>query len=974
MDSSYNDPSDLSIQSHSDTAHTSLSTSSDIFTPEIPSTWNTRNQAQSDQPFSPTNTTDCSSVSIGRSVRNSADGDSLSAPHLDYIGSPLYCPNYKTSIMSSIRTSARVLGLIEELAQEQYSQQHSLPKRKPHSKYSFSTISQHKLDPLQDLVSIDSIKKRLMAQTETIMEGMVADMTSTRVVRFFGFVVQNILARMYHRGVHINEAEIARLKLVAQDAQNRGLSLVFLPCHKSHIDYLVVSYILYRLGFALPHIAAGDNLNMPFVGWLLRHNGAFFIRRQWGDDRLYNGIMKEYIEILLERGYNIEAFVEGTRSRTGKPLQPKFGVLKIILDAVWNQRVSDLIIVPVSIGYDKVIETPSYADELLGTPKQKESLVQLLNNVNILQLKWGRIDVRFGEPFSLKEYMHREGLRRGFEVGKFGNVYDKAIVLQSLGYKVLGDVNRISVVMPTALVGTTLLTLRGRGVGRNELIRKVNWLKKEIVAKGGQVAEFGTTPLSVIVDRALHVLGDLTGRRSELLEPVYYPAKRFELSFYRNQVIHLFVSECIVLVSMYATIKAGGPVKAQRIPIVPHLTDDVSFLSQLLKNEFVYGEGGMGKNLPLTITNLHAANVLEVGKFEISENASASSQEWVTLSTEERRIGRETFDFYCFLMWPFVETYWLACVSLYTIVPSAKVVGAGQLQLHWVDERVFLKRCQHFGRTLYSEGDLSYFEAVNKETLQNAIRRLMEMGVVVIRKGAHPDTGSTVLQKEAKDDGIKEKGVKEGGGSWIALSLTWMPTNSFPEPELIVEPEVLHVEEVCRVSANGNAPSNVSKYAKPLRRRKWGGHMEGFQVFSSTQQPSNDANSESDLNTLSQGTSELTDKILPDLDTMPISTHHLKPQAQSQQHRSFYKPKASPPVESESYNALLDSWYQLKPTGKLWDLCEQIGRYRREGKNRRDTNTVAVRVLRLARIASQWTDGSGSSGPNDRNAKQRAKI
>ena len=104
---------------------------------------------------------------------------------------------------------------------------------------------------------------------------------------------------MYHHGVHVSESELASVREAALLAKEQGKSLIFLPCHKSHIDYLVVSYILYITGIALPHIAAGDNLNLPGVGAILRYNGAFFIRRQWGEDKLYIAIMKEYIHVLL---------------------------------------------------------------------------------------------------------------------------------------------------------------------------------------------------------------------------------------------------------------------------------------------------------------------------------------------------------------------------------------------------------------------------------------------------------------------------------------------------------------------------------------------------------------------------------------------------------------------------------------------------------------------------------------------------
>nr|KAJ3408035.1 hypothetical protein HK105_003260 [Polyrhizophydium stewartii] len=546
----------------------------------------------------------------------------------------------------------------------------------------------------------------------------------------------------------------------------------------------------------------------------------------------------------------------------------------------------------------------------------------------------------------------------------------KTAVLQSLGYRVLSDVNRISVVMPTALVGTALLTLRGRGVGRIELIRRVKWLRNEIIAKGGQVAELGGgDSLARVVDRAIAVLGELIGRRNDLIEPVYYPAKRFELSFYRNQVIHLFVAECIVLVAMYSTIKAGGPVSAQRIAIAPALTDDTAFLSQLLKNEFIFGSGGLGKNLHVTIAKLQQAGVLAVGQFDETESRGApvGARKFVTLSTEERRIGRENFDFYCFLLWPFVETYWLAAVSLYTIVPERKPRAGGksgnerededeaarpqQQQPHWVDERIFLKRCQLFGKTLYGEGDLSYFEAVNKDTLANAITRLKEMGVVQIRKGPHPlspagiaaaaaaaaaaaRTGDTIEAAAAAAGAAAEAGrpaagarktslppvlqqltSKDANGSWIALSPAWVPSNEFPRAQRL----------------------------RLLRsHRAGGGHDEeddaGVHDTDGHGRGGGNGGGEGNGNGNGNG-----------------NGHGGRRAAAAAAAAAQAAQAAADEADSD---ALLDPWYRVQPSGRLWELCEQIGRFRREGKNRRDTNTVAARVLRLARSVAHWNEGA----------------
>ncbi|ORZ26596.1 putative acyltransferase [Lobosporangium transversale] len=570
-----------------------------------------------------------------------------------------------------------------------------------------------------------ALEAELTAVAKTNIEKLVCDMNSMKFIRFFAFLINNILVRMYHQGIHIKESEFLELRRIAEYCAERKYSMIILPCHKSHIDYLVVSYIFFRMGLALPHIAAGNNLDMPIVGKALKGAGAFFIRRSWADDQLYTSIVHEYVQELLEGGYNIECFIEGTRSRTGKLLPPKLGVLKIIMDAMLSKRIEDCYIVPISIGYDKVIETETYINELLGIPKEKESLWGVITNSRLLQLKMGRIDVRFAKPYSLRNFMNQEIERREFvNDQQLASTQAKSQLLKALGYKVLADINSVSVVMPTALVGTVILTLRGRGVGRNELIRRVDWLKREILSKGGRVANFSGMETGEVVDRALGVLKDLVALQKNLLEPVFYAVKRFELSFYRNQLIHLFVHEAIVAVTMYTRIKMGGAKSTQKISH-DELLNEVTFLSRLLKTDFIYNPGDIQSNLE---------NTLEYLKID--------SEGYVGLSDVERSIGRENYDFYCFLLWPFVETYWLAAVSLYTLIPTAKELippldPNGEPQLYWVEERVFMEKTQMFGKTLYYQGDLSYFESVNMETLKNGFNRLSDHGILMFKKATN---------------------------------------------------------------------------------------------------------------------------------------------------------------------------------------------------------------------------------------------
>lgn len=228
----------------------------------------------------------------------------------------------------------------------------------------------------------------------------------------------------------------------------------------------------------------------------------------------------------------------------------------------------------------------SYISELLGQPKPKENLKDFLSASSVLSLKLGRVDVRFHEPWSLKGFIadQRARINQSSPTTSLKDPQSpesRIRLLRTLGFRVLSDINTVSVVMPTALIGTILLTLRGRGVGQAELVRRVEWLSDRVRSKGGRVAHFAGAPTLVVVERGLDVLGpSLVGVVDGLPETTYYAVDRFQLSFYRNMTIHLFISEALVSASMYTRVKQGGGPDNQRISY-DALYEQVSFLSQV---------------------------------------------------------------------------------------------------------------------------------------------------------------------------------------------------------------------------------------------------------------------------------------------------------------------------------------------------------------------------------------------------------
>ncbi|OAP57231.1 hypothetical protein AYL99_07969 [Fonsecaea erecta] len=629
------------------------------------------------------------------------------------IGQPVFYPGYTANVKNAVMASPLLRQKIVELTEERL--------KVEEKEYLLDTTSPTYLPDREK--RRHEIMSQLVEITADMLDKMVCKMESKMYIRAAFYGVTQLLTRAYS-AIHVSEAEVKRLREVATMAAKKKQSIIFLPRHTSHVDYVTLHLVCYRLGLTLPVVVAGDNLNFPLVGNFLQNTGAMWIRRSFGNDQLYTTLVQSYLDTLLQQGLNLECFIEGGRSRTGKLLGPRFGFLRFLLDSVLSGRTEDAYVCPVSLQYDKVIEVDSYVNELLGNPKQKENLADFISASSVLSLNLGRIDCRFHEPWSLKEFIKEQQARQTpATLAETASSSSNARIrlLRTLGYRVLSDINAASVIMPTALVGTVLLTIRGRGVGKSELIRRVDWLCRRIKANGGKVADFRGMPTSYVVERALDVLGPkLVGTVDGLAEETYYAVDRFQLSFYRNMTIHLFISEALIAAALYTKVKQGGGSANQRMPEA-ELVDKVTFLSQLFRGEFIFPAGqGLLHNLEQAMQGLVRDDVLKV---------TEETERVVGISDAERKSGRENYDLYCFLIWPFVDAAWLGAVSLLALVPPASSSEG------WIDMQKAQNMAQLAGRTLYHQGDLSYFEAVNKEALKNAYNRFQEEGIIDVARG-----------------------------------------------------------------------------------------------------------------------------------------------------------------------------------------------------------------------------------------------
>lgn len=281
----------------------------------------------------------------------------------DPIGQPIYYAGFTENMRAMVMRTPMLMRRIEELAAKRVEVEEKQGLLGEGDERIRRATQRRK-----------EIKMSLQKVATDLTDRMIFKPESKRFIRGAYYLCTQLLTRAYHQGmslvffrgladcteitgIHVSSEEVLRLRSVAEQAEKKKHSIIFLPCHRSHVDYISMQLICFRLGIALPTVVAGDNLNLPVVGSFLQHAGAMWIRRSFGNDALYTTLVQSYIDTLLHNGFNMECFIEGGRSRTGKLLSPKFGILSFILDSVLSGRVDDAIICPVSTQYDKVIET-----------------------------------------------------------------------------------------------------------------------------------------------------------------------------------------------------------------------------------------------------------------------------------------------------------------------------------------------------------------------------------------------------------------------------------------------------------------------------------------------------------------------------------------------------------------------------------------------------------------------------------------
>lgn len=547
--------------------------------------------------------------------------------------------------------------------------------------------------------------------------------------------------RLYE-GVEVDEEGFARMRRAAAQAP-----IVLCPSHKSYVDFLVLSWLMVERGMTPPHIAAGINLSFWPFGTLARMGGAFFIRRKVKGDRVYTAVLRAYVKHLLRDGFPQEFYVEGGRSRTGKLLPPKTGLVSMEVDAWLEGAAPDVLFVPVSIDYERLIEAGSYARELAGGEKRQESVRGLLGVLSVLFRRYERLHVQFEAPISLAA-LARDRLGDGAAAlavdeawaGESGErsapgappaqgPEAKRRLVQAVANRIAWSIARATTVTPVGLVATALLAdARGpvaapRLARRVELLRYLAALDDARFARGLEGAPSDPCAAGPIADALARLCAEKLIRARDVGgAPAWEvpPERRPFVDFHRNAVLHRYVTLAIV----------AAAIRARRDPEDAWgAFDRAGWISRLLKLEFMYRPGTSAEEaFEALVAILERLGAVERGGGTLRPGPAP-----------------EVLDFLGGLVAPFLEGYRL------TVEAAMDLLAAPSRRP--VTRRRLVGAALERGRRDLETDRIRHPEAVSKATVENAVewlilgRFLRESGDGELTEGSAPQGLRTVVDR-----------------------------------------------------------------------------------------------------------------------------------------------------------------------------------------------------------------------------------
>ncbi|XP_019727047.1 dihydroxyacetone phosphate acyltransferase isoform X2 [Hippocampus comes] len=552
------------------------------------------------------------------------------------------------------------------------------------------------------------------AQAAAILEEM-SQKLQLGFVRLMGFMLSKVLKRIYSH-IYVNMDALHTLQQVVSDAP-----VILLPNHRSYTDFLVISYIMFTYDIPLPVIASGLALaGMKFMGEMLRRCGAFYIRRDIASNRLYCEVLSEYVKTLVRTGFApVEFYIEGFRSRSLKSLTPKLGMLQMVLDPYFKGEIDDVILVPISLSYDRLLEESLLARELLGIPKPKESTMGLLKAARVLREDYGCMYVNFGRPMSARQLCQGkieplisiDALEMPSE--------EKLDCLNRLAHLIVRIQERGSFSSPWSLMACLLLqwplsVLTQTGLPWSCLVERTLWLKRLALNFGARLNWPEHVPdLEVISSAvALHYpsvrlkaqrvflvveeVEDVAGRQPISTEDsvAKMAASMLMMASYRNQSIHLFVRPALLATAL--SLSRSG----RRDEVYASFC----FLQDIFRNEFIFVPGKADKDFEEACYLLKKCGALDV----------TDSQEVTACEGD----GAEVLSFLRSLLKPFVDSY-LVMLRFFS-----------DQDAHVITEQDFLPAVRNLATKLILSGHLHTYETLSSDVQKNVLAALRRLAAV----------------------------------------------------------------------------------------------------------------------------------------------------------------------------------------------------------------------------------------------------
>ncbi|MFA5322785.1 MAG: 1-acyl-sn-glycerol-3-phosphate acyltransferase [Smithella sp.] len=489
---------------------------------------------------------------------------------------------------------------------------------------------------------------------------------------------------------------------------SKKMPFVIVPCHRSHIDYLLIHYVFYKNNIQLPFIAAGNNLSFFPMGYIFRKSGAFFLRRSFRGNKVYSEVFTKYLATLLKEGLPLEFFIEGGRSRTGKMIMPKYGLLSMVIQAYQEKYCENFAAIPVYIGYDRVIEEKSYLKELTGETKTPENTAEIIKTSKVLTKRYGRVYVNIGEPMIMKDYLEsQEKPIQEMSLDERQSLYRK------IGYEIVLEINKVSVVTPFSLVACVILSHDRRGMSYNELLDILNVFYEYLSVKNVKFAEtFAhhdkaiTDALNKFVQSGFIAKIEAEEDEAEEMQETVYTLKeekRLNLEYYKNNILHFFVPLCFVATSIIKS--------TEDLTSLTRIIGDYKFLKKLLWNEFIFDEH-----------KDDAEEVNEVLAYLQDRRMVTSVEKDGQFLIEIKGKGSKKLKPFADLIHNYLESYWI-------VIRSCLYLKKAPLT-----KKDWMKKIMALGYRMYRKGEVLRQEAISQSNYLNVIIYLEDAELIMATK------------------------------------------------------------------------------------------------------------------------------------------------------------------------------------------------------------------------------------------------